>query len=116
MYDQDEFNSYFALWQLEDHSPDWPLFKSAEAADLVRSRAASYGGMVSISHFIRAFSELRASGEVKQLRQPRPVAIEEPQLTPEAYRSIPASVTTRRYMTDPDFKIQVDSLIERGLI
>ena len=115
MYDTD-FDSYFALWHLEDHSPDWPLFRSPEATNLVKARAASYPGLIAISSFIRAFSELKQSGEIVQLRQPKSPAVEEPELTPEAYRKLSARETARRYLQEPDFKIQVDSLISRGLI
>src|SRR5579872_5646036 len=111
-----EINDYFALWQLENHSPDWPSFKSPEAAELVRQRGSSYGGLISISHFIRAFNELRIEGKLKQLRQPRPAAVEEPELTVEQYRSMPTSSIVLKYQRDPDFKAQVDSLIQRGLI
>jgi hypothetical protein len=115
-FDPQEFQNYFALWQLENHSPDWVLYRSPDATTLVRNKAASFSGLISISHFIRAFDELRASGEIKQLRQPKAEEAAEPELTPEDYRKMSAREVTRRYMSDRDFKIQVDSLIERGLI
>jgi len=87
-----------------------------EATNLVKARAASYPGLIAISSFIRAFSELKQSGEIVQLRQPKSPAVEEPELTPEAYRKLSARETARRYLQEPDFKIQVDSLISRGLI
>src|SRR5712675_1657838 len=116
MYDIEEFNNYFALWSLENHSPDWPLFKSPEATTLVRNRAASFGGLVSISHFTRAFNELRSSGDIKQLRAPKPAEIDEPALTAEQYHSLPTRTIVVKYQRDPEFKAQVDSLIQRGLI
>ncbi len=115
-FDPQDFQNYFALWQLEKHSPDWVLFRSPEATTLVRNRAASFGGLISISHFIRAFDELRASGEIKQLRQPKPAEAEVPELTVEQYRSMPTSSIITKYQRDPDFKAQVESLIARGLI
>ena len=116
MHDAQEVQDYFRLWELEDHSPDWPLYKSAESTKLVRDRAASFGGLISISHFCRAFSELKASGSIKQIRNAIPMEHIEPDLTPEAYRKIPARETARRYMQDPDFKVQVDALIAKGQI
>src|ERR1700733_15619618 len=102
MYDQQEFDDYFGLWCLEKHSPDWPLFKSPESIKLVRDRAASYGGLISISHFIRAFESLKASGEIKKLRSPRPAIAETPELTAKEYHSLPTAVVQQRFQNDPE--------------
>jgi hypothetical protein len=116
MYDTQEFNDYFGLWQLENHSPDWAQFRSPEATTLVRSKAASFGGLISISHFIRAFEELRTSGAISQLRRPRSASVDEYELTVAQYRSMPTSTIVVKYQRNPDFRAQVDSLIARGLI
>ena len=112
-----EFLDYYALWQLEAHSPDWPPYKSPEAALIVKEQAESYGGLISISHFVRAFSELKSSGELVQLRQPQPqIEPEEFVLTPELYNQIPVADLKRRYRSDHEFKTQVDALQSAGLV
>jgi len=117
MSDAQEWHDYYRLFELENHAPDWPLYKSPEAVVLLRSKAESYKGLPSISHYLRAFSELKDSGSISQLRQPKPAEADEPELTPEAYHKLSAREVARRYMQkDSDFKIQVDSLISRGLI
>jgi hypothetical protein len=115
MYDTD-FDSYYALWRLENHSADWPLYKSPDAAKLVRERAASFGGLISISHFIRAFEELRLEGEIRQLRQPKSPESEEHELTVEEYRRMPTQNIIRKFQSDPEFRAGVESLIARNLI
>lgn len=115
-FDPQEFQDYFALWQLENHSPNWVLFRSPEAAGLVRERAASFGGYISISHFSRAFDELRAEGKISQIRQPRPAEIEEESLTPEQFKSLPSAVVQQRFKNDPEFRADVESLIAQGKI
>lgn len=118
MFDQDEFNDQFALWTLEAeiHCPEWPLYKSQQASQLLRERAASFGGYIGLSHFSRAFSELKTAGSIKQLRQPKPPEPEDDELTPEAYRKLSAREVARRYMTEVAFKYQIDNLISKGLI
>jgi hypothetical protein len=116
MYDAQEFHDYLRLFELENWAPDWVLFKNPEATELLRNRAASYGGLISISHFIRAFGELRAEGKIRQVRNPLPPEPLEPELTVEMYRSMPAASIVRKYQSDPDFKLGVDGLIQKGLI
>lgn len=115
-YDYEEFQDYLHLFELEGHSPDWPLFKSPEATELLRNKAASYGGLISISHFIRAFNELRAEGKIRQVRNPLPPEPLEPEVTVELYRSLPTRTIIQKYQNDLDFRAGVDSLIERGII
>jgi hypothetical protein len=122
MHNPGEFDSYFKLfeWELDqdgnNYAPDWVLYKSEDAVLKLRTKAASYGGPISISHFIRAFNELRASGEIRQIRQPRPAEPETAELTAEAYRSLPSAVVQRRFRSDPEFRSQVESLIAQGKI
>jgi hypothetical protein len=115
-YDYQEFQNYFHLFEMEGHCPEWPLFKSPESTELLRNRAASYGGLIAISSFIRAFSELKSEAKIRQIRNPLPPEPLEPELTVEMFRSMPAQAIIKKYRSDPDFKIGVDSLIERGLI
>lgn len=116
MYNAREFLDYFRLWELEDHSPDWPLFKTPEATKIVKDRAASFGGLISVSHFIRAFNELRAEGKIRQIRNPLPAEPLEPELTVEMYRSLPTRTIIQKYQNNLDFRAGVDSLIARKLI
>jgi hypothetical protein len=111
-----EFETYFQLWRIERHSSDWGLYASPEATNILKARAASYGGLISISHFMRAFSELVASGEIPQLRQRKPVTPAAPELTPEVYYKMSASSVIRRYGNEPEFHDAVDRLIEEGKI
>jgi hypothetical protein len=129
MYNR-EFEDFFRLFDFERnekgecHSPDWPLFRSTEAISLVKDKAASYlaqGGLVSVSHFQRAFADLRASGELHQVRQSDPLRAaydepEEPALTRDAYYRMPAATIIRRYRGEPEFRASVDRLIARGEI
>jgi hypothetical protein len=74
---EQEIHDYFKLFELGCYSeggycPLWPQYKSPESTKLLRERAISLGGKISISHFIIAFNQLRASGEIKQLRSPQP--------------------------------------------
>jgi hypothetical protein len=115
-FDPQEFQDYYVLFELENHAPDWPLYKSPETVTILRNKAASFGGLISISHFSRAFNELRASGEIKQLRQPKPADVDDPELTPEIYQSLPMSVVQRRFKSDPEFRSQVENLIAQGKI
>jgi hypothetical protein len=120
-YDPQEFRNYFRLFEIgcytpDGHCPEWPLFKSPEATELLRNKAASYGGLISVSHFICAFRELVASGTIKQLRAPKPTEAEAPELTVEEYRKLPTRTVVMRYQSDRDFKDRVDSLVARGLI
>jgi hypothetical protein len=115
MYDAQEFHDYYRLFELENNSPDWPLYKNKEVEVTLRNKAASFGGMISISHFIRAFNELRASGAIKPIRAARPVE-QEFTLTAAEYNKIPASTIVRRYRNEPEFKACVDQLIARGEI
>ena len=119
-YDTEEFNAYFRLFELRSYTPegceDWLLFRSPESTRLLREKAASLGGKISVSHFGIAFDLLRNSGEITQLRQPKPVEIEEPELTVEQYRAMPTRAFVMKYRNDKLFKSQVDSLVQRGLI
>lgn len=110
-----EFNDQFALWQLENHSPDWTAYKSEAAETVLRAKAFSIEGQISISHFIIAFDALVGDGTLKKLRTPRPLAPVK-ELTVAEYRSIPAAVTVQKYRSDPEFRIQVDNLIAAGKI
>lgn len=110
-----EFNDQFALWQLENHSPSWSSYKSPQSEALVRASAFALPGQISISHFIIAFDSLVKSGALKPVRTVRPLAPVH-ELTVQEYRSIPAAVTVQKYRSDPEFKIQVDSLIAAGKI
>jgi len=120
IYDPEEFNGYFRLFTISSYNPDsqcsdWQLFTSPEATELLRNKAASYGGLISMSHFIRAFQELRASGEIQQLRSPQP-AEKAFTLSAEEYRRLPASQVVRRYRQDHEFKRAVDALVTAGEI
>lgn len=117
---QQEIHDFFKLFELGCYSDDgycplWPLFKSPESTNLLREKAISLGGKISVSHFIIAFNQLRESGEIRQLRQPKP-EIDEPELTVAQYRSMPTRTVVMKYQSDKAFKAQVDSLVERGLI
>jgi hypothetical protein len=119
-YDQEEFNSYFHLFELgsytpESHCPLWPLYKSPEATKLLRDKAVTLGGKISFSHFIVSFNLLRNSGEITQLRQPAP-AEKEFTLSAEEYKRLPASQVVRRYRQDREFKQAVDALVAAGEI
>jgi hypothetical protein len=118
-YDQD-FMDYFHAFELGCYSPkgqcpEWLLYRSPEATKLLLDKAASLGGRISLSHFEIAFNLLRASGEIRQLRQPTP-AEKEFSLTAEEYRKLPASQVVRRYRQDPEFKQAVDALVTAGAI
>jgi hypothetical protein len=113
---QSEFENYFSLFRMEKHAPDFPLYDSPEARNILKTRAASYGGLISISHFMRAFSELVASGTIPQLRQRRPVTPEAPELTADEYYSMSAADVVRRYGNEPAFHDSVDRLIADGKI
>lgn len=102
------------LWEMEHHSPLWPLYKSPDALRLVCERAIALGGLPSISAFTIVFDNLRNEGILKQLRQPRPP--EAPELTAEIYSSMSASEVVRRYGSDQAFRDCVDSLIANGKI
>ena len=115
-YNQEEFQTYFRLFELEGHCELWPLFKSSEATELLRNRAASFGGLISVSHFVIAFNQLKEEGKIRQIRNPLPAEPLEPELTVETYRSMPTQMVIRKFQTDPDFKAGVNSLIARGLI
>jgi hypothetical protein len=121
-YDPQEFDSYFKLfeWELDkdgnNYAPDWVLHRSEDSILLLRNLAASYGGAPSISHFLRAFSELKASGTIKPIRQAKANVVEEPELTVEQYRSMPTRTMIQKYQQDHDFRAAVDSLIARKLI
>jgi hypothetical protein len=117
---QQEVHNHFRLFEIgsyapDGYAPDWLLFKSPESTKLLRERALSLGGKISVSHFIIAFNQLRESGEIRQLRQPKP-EIDEPELTVAQYRSMPTRTVVMKYQSDKAFKAQVDSLVERGLI
>jgi hypothetical protein len=118
-YDQ-EFNDYFRLFELGCYTPegpctDWLLYRDSDSAKLLRDRAASLGGRISLSHFIIAFNQLRASGEIRQLRQPAPVEAED-ELTVAQYHSLPTAVVQRRFQNDPTFRQNVQKLIDEGKI
>jgi hypothetical protein len=115
-YDPQEFQDYYALFELENHAPEWPLYKSPEAVTLLRNRAASYGGLIAISSFIRAFNELRAENKIQNIRSHRPVEPEETELTAQQYHALPAAVVQRRWHTDPDFRQSVQNLMDAGKI
>src|SRR5690348_14161173 len=120
MYDQ-EFDDYFRLFELGCYTPEgpcteWLLYRSPDATKLLREKAASLGGHISLSHFIIAFNQLRDSGEIRQLRQPAPVEIEEPELTAAQYHSLPTAVIQRRFRNEPTFRQSVQRLIDEGKI
>src|SRR5580704_867508 len=96
-----EFNDMFALWALEAHSPDWPLYKSEDAAIAVRNKAVSLDGQISISHFVIAFDMLKTDGTLKQLRKPRP-EVKPFTLTAADYHKM-SSDEVRRRRHDPEF-------------
>jgi hypothetical protein len=114
-HDAAEFYRYYSLFELENHVPEWKLYKSDEAKKLLCDRAAALDGQVSVSHFVIAFEQLKAGGLIKPLRKPAPV-VNVHELTVQEYRSIPAAVTVQRYRSDAEFRAGVDSLIERKLI
>src|SRR5260221_12766338 len=91
-----EFDDMAALWSLENHSPEWPLYKSDEALLAVRNTAANLDGKISISHFIIAFDSLVASGGIKKLRSQRPL-VDVHELTADEYREIPPPRTGALY-------------------
>jgi hypothetical protein len=119
-YDAEEFNAYFRLFELGSYTPegcsDWLLFRSPESTRLLREKAASLGGRISVSHFVIAFGLLRDSGAITQVREAKPIEIEEPDLTVEQYRAMPTRTVVMKYRNDKVFKSQVDSLVQRGLI
>jgi hypothetical protein len=116
-----ELTEYFHVFELgcytpEGQCPEWLLYRSPEATRLLLDKAASLGGRISVSHFVIAFGLLRDSGAITQLRQAKPVEIDEPDLTVEQYRAMPTRTVVMKYQSDKAFKAQVDSLVERGLI
>jgi hypothetical protein len=118
-YDQ-EFNDYFRLFELGCYTPegpctDWLLYRDLDSTKLLRDRAASLGGRISLSHFVIAFGLLRDSGAIKQLRSPQPIE-KEFSLTAEEYQRLPASQVVRRYRQDQEFKRAVDALVAAGEI
>jgi len=119
MFDPQEFQDYFTLWNLENeiHSPEWPLFRTPAAVEQVKERAISIigTGMVSISAFIIAFNQLRSEGGIVQVRKPKLPEVEE-LLTAEQYHSLPSAVLQRRFKNDPEFRSQVQNLIALGQI
>jgi hypothetical protein len=115
IHSDQEFNDFYALWQLERHSPTWPLYKSPDAEILVRNAAFNLSGQISISHFVIAFDALVKDGTLKQLRAPKPV-VKPLTLTAADYHAMPAREVTRKYMVDPDFHAAVDDLIATGQI
>lgn len=128
-----EFQDYFRLFDFERdekgqcHAPDWPLFRSADAIRQVKEKAASHlaeGGLVSVSHFLRAFSECKASGSIRQVRQSDPLqaAYESDQdaWTRERYFSTPTAEIIKRWREDANggtgFRAQIQKLIDAGMI
>ena len=76
--------------------------RSPEAEAVVRARAFSIDGRISISHFIIAFDALVKGGVLKKIRTPRAL-VPVKELTVQEYRSIPAAVTVQKYRSDPEF-------------
>lgn len=113
--DSAEFYRYYSLFELENHVPEWKMYKSDEAKKLLCDRAAGLDGQVSVSHFILAFQQLKDEGAINPLRAAKPVVVVH-QLTAQEYHSIPAATVVQRYRSDPDFKAQVDLLIEQKAI
>jgi hypothetical protein len=128
-----EFEDYFRLFDFERnekgecHSLDWPLFRSTEAITRVKAKAASYlaqGGLISVSHFQRAFAELKASGELHQVRQSDPLLAayqpDEDEWTRERYFSTPTAEIIKRWREDANgatgFREQIQKLIDKGMI
>lgn len=120
MYSKELLDYYRLFWYERDAAgntyTDWELYRTDAAAELLKERAASYGVVPSISMFIRAFNELRAEGSLRQVRKPLPIEPEEPALTRDEYYRIPAATIVRRFRAEPEFRAQVQSLIDRGLI
>jgi hypothetical protein len=114
-HSNEEFENYYNLWQLEHHSPTWPLYASDEAKLLVRNAAHNLEGQISISHFVLGFDKLVKDGTLRQLRQPR-AEVKQFTLSADDYHKIPASEIVRRYRASPEFKEAVDLLIEQKLI
>jgi hypothetical protein len=128
-----EFEDYFRLFDFERnekgecHSPEWPLFRSTEAISLVKEKAAGYlpqGGLISVSHFQRAFSELKASNAIRQVRQTDPLLAayqpDEDEWTRERYFSTPTAEIIKRWREDANgatgFREQIQKLIDKGMI
>lgn len=112
----DEFVDFFKLWDLEsnEHSPLWAQYRSTEAIRLVKELAVKKG-LPSISAFIIAFDEAKASGAIKPIRAAKPVE-KDFVLTREMYEQMPAAEIIRKFRSDPDFAAGVNQLIARGEI
>jgi hypothetical protein len=112
---------YFSLFDLptesgDYHVPEWPLYRCPETVRLVKEKAATFGGLVSVSHFIRSFNELRAEGAIKPVRAADPFKVAEPVVTKEIYERMSASEVRRRYATEPEFRAEMDHLLSIGAI
>ena len=76
------------------------------------------GFPASVSLFERAYFSLVEEKEIHPFKTKMEIS-ETPvrhALTVDEYRLIPAQTVAKRYMREPDFKRDVDSLIERKLI
>jgi hypothetical protein len=111
---------YFGLFDLQrDEHGNWPLYRSAEAIRILKEKAATYGGLYSISHFLRAFAELKREGAIRQVRATDPLKVEAQfRLTADEYFKMPANEIVRRYRdtSQPEFRAEVDRLIREGQI
>jgi hypothetical protein len=105
--EEEDFDSALATWLVKYRHPN-----TADLA-LVMEKAASIGGLPCVSLFERSYRELLAEGAVKLVVEKlvEPVVAKSEVLTAEEYRKIPVSQVLRKYMTDRNFKSQVDRLI-----
>ena len=120
MCNQQEWTDFCFIFQWENggaHAGDWPLFKTPTAEALLKAKAQQFGALPSIGAYVRAFNELKASGEIRQVRQTDPLNVEqEKHLTVEEYNRLPASEVVRRFCDDKRFAADVNALISAGLI
>jgi hypothetical protein len=106
---EQEFDHYAAEFLLTKRNP------SAADMALVMQRAFDNlnGAPASVSAFERAYRELYASGAVALVTEKlvEPIVQVRQRLTAEEYHAMPASLATRKYSNDRQFKSDVDALV-----
>jgi hypothetical protein len=119
-HDNNDIRDWLQLFEFENdgqgHCPDWKLYKSPAATKKLCERVQAMDGLLSVSHFIIAFQELKASGELVQLRQPEAIDPPEFILTAAEYNRLSTRELRLRYKAEPEFRSCVDTLIANGEI
>ena len=113
---ESDIDREFVAWSSERYTADKQV--NAKIYSRVLQLLES-GGYVSTSHFARAYLELVNEGIIKPFKGAvpvLPVAKPRQRLTAEDYNALSAQEVTRRYMRDPVFKADVESLVSAGKI